>query len=144
MYLTVKPPCGDNSMEEICKVRKCGLPRLYHKRPLCLVHFREYYRRYRKTHKKKVREIARRSRVKRYREDWQTRLRDRSNRTLERAVKAGVIAKEDCERCGKRKTQAHHDSYLREDWLKVRWLCRLCHAAWHRENRPVFPPAPLI
>lgn len=28
----------------------------------------------------------------------------------------------------------HHDSYRREDWLKVRCLCFRHHMQWHREN----------
>jgi hypothetical protein len=33
----------------------------------------------------------------------------------------------------------HHDSYLREDWLNVRCLCRSHHIKWHTNNEPTRP-----
>ena len=33
--------------------------------------------------------------------------------------------------------QYHHDSYLRDDWLKVRPLCRSHHRRWHAINSPI-------
>jgi hypothetical protein len=53
---------------------------------------------------------------------------------LNKAKRRGVIIPEPCEVCGSGKSEAHHDSYLREDWLNVRWLCRLHHKAWHSEH----------
>jgi hypothetical protein len=38
------------------------------------------------------------------------------------------------------RTSFHHDSYLREDWLKVRELCGRCHRAWHKAHVAVMPP----
>jgi hypothetical protein len=58
----------------------------------------------------------------------------RASDALHYAKKIGVIIPEPCEVCGSGKSEAHHDSYLREDWLTVRWLCRLHHKAWHAEH----------
>jgi hypothetical protein len=40
-----------------------------------------------------------------------------------------------CENCGIKNKQLlvpHHDSYLEENLLKVRWLCRSCHRQHHK------------
>lgn len=57
---------------------------------------------------------------------------------VHRRINSGDIKPSPCETCG-RKAQAHHDSYLREDWLKVRWLCTRHHAEWHQKNEPKYP-----
>ena len=46
-----------------------------------------------------------------------------------RLIGAGKLKPQSCERCGNRKTQAHHDNYA--DPVNVRWLCRSCHRAEH-------------
>ena len=52
-----------------------------------------------------------------------------------------------CQKCGIAcRPEAHHDDYK---WpLKVRWLCRVCHIAWHQKNTPLNedgdPSVPLI
>ena len=51
-----------------------------------------------------------------------------------RAVRSGKLIKPtSCESC-KAKTQlhAHHDDYNKP--LNVRWLCPICHSAWHKNN----------
>lgn len=49
-------------------------------------------------------------------------------------AKRGKIARGPCEVCGTdRDLQMHHDDY--GEPLVVRWLCRSCHAAHHRETR---------
>lgn len=50
----------------------------------------------------------------------------------------GNIIPRPCEVCGA-KAHAHHDSYLPENWLKLRWLCPPHHCAWHRENEAEYP-----
>ena len=47
-------------------------------------------------------------------------------------VKQGYIKPERCAICGEERTEAHHDSYQVENWLRVTWLCRPHHRAWHR------------
>jgi ribosomal protein S27AE len=47
------------------------------------------------------------------------------------AVHRGKLKREPCEKCGEGKVEAHHDSYLKENWLKVRWLCLAHHKEHH-------------
>ena len=59
------------------------------------------------------------------------------------AVKSGDLIPEPCEDCGENGTcsdgrsrvHAHHDDYNYP--LVVRWLCYICHHAWHKENKPI-------
>lgn len=47
------------------------------------------------------------------------------------AVKSGKLIRQPCERCGSKKTLAHHESYDRK--LDVKWLCQPCHKKRHAE-----------
>lgn len=55
------------------------------------------------------------------------------------AKRKGLLSSEPCRACGAIDVQAHHSSYLPEDWLKVSWLCGIHHAAWHRLFDPELP-----
>jgi len=44
---------------------------------------------------------------------------------LQRLVKAGIIKKLPCERCGNEKSQGHHPDYSKP--LEVVWLCQSHH-----------------
>lgn len=46
------------------------------------------------------------------------------------AVRNGILVRQPCEKCGERKTHAHHEDYSRP--LDVRWLCVSCHGKEHR------------
>lgn len=50
-------------------------------------------------------------------------------------ISSGTILKSPCEKCGVFPAEAHHDDYNKP--LDVRWLCRKCHAEWHRNNKPI-------
>lgn len=52
------------------------------------------------------------------------------------AVKQGLLTRMPCEECGNPKSEAHHEDYNQP--LKVRWLCRRDHAAWHKALRDSF------
>jgi len=54
------------------------------------------------------------------------------------ALSSGIIVKGPCESCGSEPTEAHHDDYNKP--LDVRWLCRACHADWHKGNEPRYLP----
>jgi hypothetical protein len=60
---------------------------------------------------------------------------------MQRATDKGIIKRGDkCEQCGKARTssqdiEGHHDDYNKP--LTVRWLCKVCHFAWHKANKPI-------
>lgn len=57
----------------------------------------------------------------------------RAKTAVSDAIRKGVLVRPDnCEECGNTKPEAHHDDYNKQ--LDVRWLCRLCHKAWHNLN----------
>ena len=57
--------------------------------------------------------------------------RTAAHNAVHRAVKAGTLHKQPCERCGSEKSLAHHEDY---DYpLLVMWLCQPCHKQRHKE-----------
>lgn len=70
----------------------------------------------------------------RYRSEFP--LKKKAHGILNRAIGSGILHKaECCECCGMHKQlDGHHDDYSMP--LHVRWLCRECHTAWHRDNGP--------
>lgn len=66
---------------------------------------------------------------KRSRKRWPQKFKARE--LLQAKVRSGVILRLPCEKCGKRKTQAHHPDYSRP--LDVRWLCVKHHGEVHRK-----------
>lgn len=68
-----------------------------------------------------------------------TRLIMRASRAVHYALRTGKLQKQPCEWCGDEKSEAHHPSYLRCDWLEVTWLCKPCHVKWHRHMTPIYP-----
>jgi len=57
------------------------------------------------------------------------------------AIKTGKLKRSPCEVCGSiDNINAHHDSYLKEDYLNIRWLCFSHHKEWHKNNKPKYPP----
>lgn len=68
---------------------------------------------------------------------------------VKHALQTGALVKaERCEMCKSRKKEleAHHDSYLVADRLKVRWLCISCHRRFHRLHKATIyiPPIELF
>ena len=61
---------------------------------------------------------------------------------VKKAKARGDLAPEPCEVCATTEIiEAHHDSYLAENHLNVRWLCSKHHKDWHRENPNHFTEA---
>ena len=61
--------------------------------------------------------------------------RNRVRSKTRRAVAKGVIEKRPCENCGSLEAEIHHYDYNRP--MLVSWLCKKCHAEWHRDNKAV-------
>lgn len=55
---------------------------------------------------------------------------------VSRALRSGVLERPPmCSVCkNEDKIYGHHDDYLKP--LSVRWLCQVCHKAWHAKNGP--------
>lgn len=49
-------------------------------------------------------------------------------------LKRGLLTEQPCEGCGGEEVEIHHDDYSKP--LQVRWMCRKCHLAHHREHGP--------
>ena len=60
---------------------------------------------------------------------------------VSKATRSGFLKRKPCEICNE-KAEAHHPSYLKEDRLKVMWLCKLHHEEWHMNNLAVYPSGP--
>lgn len=94
-------------------------------------YMREYYRNRRNS------ELAFRERLAKNVRASYEKHRDeaKARRMVRDAIASGRIRRQPCEVCGTEPTQAHHDDYNYP--LKVRWLCSVCHAEWHRNNQPI-------
>jgi len=97
-------------------------------------YLRLYNRKYRKT--KKHKEF-----YKRWSKDNPKKVaRNKSHMDVHRALRLGLLFKKSCQVCKIKNAEAHHDSYLPEDSLRVRWLCKIHHEEWHMENTPIYSP----
>jgi len=63
-------------------------------------------------------------------------IKSRARHLFQTAVRNGTIKRQPCERCGEKKTDGHHEDYLKP--LSVVWLCRKHHRMAHR--KPVDTP----
>tara|TARA_R100001530_G_scaffold13251_1_gene12246 strand:+ start:3476 stop:4096 length:621 start_codon:yes stop_codon:yes gene_type:complete len=105
----------------------------------CLDCYREYAREYRKKNKKKLNAYKRKWRMNDYYSNPTTRWKEKANGYVRDKIKSGILQRQYCQICSKKGAQAHHDSYLKKDWLNVRWLCQLHHSEWHRNNEIILP-----
>lgn len=76
------------------------------------------------------RELTKRT-VRRERELHPEKSRARS--AVQRAIRAGSLARRPCEVCGRADSHAHHDDYGRP--LDVRWLCPVHHSEAHQRGQ---------
>ena len=53
----------------------------------------------------------------------------RCRNETKRAIKAGILTRSPCEKCGATKSQAHHEDYSQP--LKITWVCQRHHAEIH-------------
>lgn len=82
---------------------------------------------YRKKHREEAREYLKERRI--------TKIGNAHNKVWE-LIKNGKIQKQPCELCGSEMAEAHHDNYNKP--LEIRWLCKKCHAEWHKNNKPIY------
>ena len=62
-----------------------------------------------------------------------------AHRIVRKAIKSGLLTKKPCEKCGNKKTEAHHDDYSKP--LQVQWLCRNHHRLAPHNKRTCFSPS---
>lgn len=62
--------------------------------------------------------------------------RSKAHYAVSQAIKKGVLVRSDCEKCGNKKSLAHHDNYDKP--LEVTWLCQPCHKQRHKELKEYF------
>ena len=53
-----------------------------------------------------------------------------------KAIRNGLLIRMPCIRCGKEKSEAHHEDYDKP--LEVMWLCTSCHKQRHKELKAEF------
>lgn len=64
--------------------------------------------------------------------------RQKAYRCVYKAIKNGFLIRLPCEICGKKKAEAHHNSYLPKDVLRITWMCKLHHEEWHMNHVPIY------
>lgn len=94
----------------------------------------DYYRQYdvnRFTTQPHRKELAN-SQCKKYRKKYPNKYK--AHAAVHNALRSGVLKRSDkCECCdGTKNLHAHHDDYAKP--LEVRWLCPVCHNAWHSKH----------
>ncbi len=93
---------------------------------VCLEGYRATYKRPQRRPDKAYRSLTEEEKVKRH-----------ARKAVNLAIKLGVLKREPCEVCGCLEVEGHHQSYERDQWLKVRWICKEHHAAletWERSH----------
>ena len=59
-------------------------------------------------------------------------LKKLTGQMVSRAIRAGRLKKQPCEKCGStNRVHGHHDDYYKP--LEVRWLCPKCHTEFHKK-----------
>ena len=140
-----------DGFQEWCKSCKRSYARDYNKIPERRKKNREYERNlYWTSSKYRKSRIAA---ISRYNKIGSSKMKFKAKGKVSYAIKKGLLVRPDsCEACGiaavdKTKgvtvrggwlgcLDAHHESYKKEHWLDVVWLCRICHRKAH--NNPEF------
>lgn len=70
---------------------------------------------------------------RRYNGNPDTRMAHEARWKVARAIEAGRLVRQPCEKCGNPKSHGHHDDYSKP--LQVRWLCKKHHDEHHAQER---------
>jgi ribosomal protein S27AE len=111
------------------KCKKCNRADVTNNRHKNVERYREYDRERYQTPNRKA---AMNEFAKRY--SRKNSIKRKTHFAVNNAVRGGRLIKPlECSECGKQSTiQGHHDDYRKP--LEVRWLCAVCHSAWHQQN----------
>lgn len=55
-----------------------------------------------------------------------------AHKAVDKAIKLGILIRENCLVCGKENAFAHHEDYSKQ--LEVTWLCNFHHTEHHRNK----------
>ena len=119
----------DVSLFSVDKSRKDGFKVLC---KTCCKEYQQTHRKECKIYSKKHYQTNRKEILlysKKYAKRYPERIKARN--ALTNALRDRKLIKKSCEICRDKKTNGHHDSYKEENWLKVRWLCSICHKRLH-------------
>jgi len=159
--LRICAKCDETCQEGkfICRLCRNAYAREYKKTPEQRAYARKYFRdRYRNNEdyrkstkerdKKRIRTnsklpnkspeaiVRRREAQKKYRAKDEVKLRIYAGNAVSYALRKGKLTRQPCEKCGSTDDiQAHHESYLKKDRLKVNWFCRKHHMEHHIQLR---------
>lgn len=76
-------------------------------------------------------QVSRKIAVKKYRRNPKNTTKTDAWQKVQRALKSGLLERQNCEVCGALKVDAHHDDYSKP--LEVIWLCREHHKQRHKQ-----------
>lgn len=69
----------------------------------------------------------------RYAAKPENKLKIQARNKVKHLCRVGKMQRGNCECCGQANAEAHHEDYTKP--LDVRWLCRTCHIALHRDQK---------
>ena len=119
----VHPTMGDGHLG---KCKECTKKDAHSTRLRRINYYREYDRK-RATLPERAKAMA--AIIKAWRH--QDKRRIAAHNAVARAISAGHLIRQPCERCGSFQSLAHHENYDRK--LDVVWLCQRCHKQRHKE-----------
>lgn len=91
----------------------------------CLNHRRAYFKKWYQKNKVKRRK---------YFQEYTAKFKERrqAKEFVKQAILKGILKRGNCKFCGSSPTVGHHyKGYDKNNWLKVWWLCKKCHALEH-------------
>jgi len=100
-----------------------------------------WYRDYRNKHREKIREYNRIynqmwRKENGYHNETNSKYRypekEAARKILQYAVRRGEVIRKNCEVCGSKYSQGHHDNYTKP--LEVKWFCSLHHTEYHKNT----------